>query len=727
MKDRLKELNRIFHPKVVAIVGDKRLNNNYMWLRSMSTFQGKLYSVNIDPNEAAGIEALGITHCKSLLDIPEEIDYVYVSVPREVIPRVLDDCIRKKVGGVALFTSGYHETNTDEGRRLAEQLTQVATQAGLNLIGPNCVGIFNPRLGVRNAPELYHGEGGPLGFISQSGRNLVDLAAYAGLHGVKVSKGVSYGNAYIFDSPDFLEFLLADEETRLIGMYIEGARDGRRLFEVLREGAGKKPILIWKGGLTPPGARATASHTGSLAESAAVWEAVLRQCGAIQAEGIEDLVDVSKLLMSASPLKGPRMGVISLNGGQCVAMADTFTRAGLEVPPLSEAASRRLAPFSGLIGASLKNPIDLGLPWYIPQTLGPLLEVLGEEEGIDGVAMELPTLVLQLADGLAPGFSQQLFDTILGFQKRFHKPFLVILPPSPAEQKEIEVRDLLMRQGISSFNSYFRCGRALKKVADYYGSRERKARREIESERNQERLPGKPLKILEQVGREGRRSLNEVEAKKVLAAAGIPVVPTRPARSEEEAAAIAREMGFPVVLKVLSPDVIHKSDIGGVRLGLKDEDEVTRGYREILAAVRAARPEARLEGVSVQPMARPGIEMVVGTFRDPQFGPVVMFGLGGVFIEILKDVAFRVAPLSSQDAEEMIREVRGFPLLEGYRGREPVDLSRLKEVLLRVSDLALANPTIREMDLNPLFGYRDEVVAVDARMILNSAQYSTEF
>ena len=719
MKDKLKELNRIFHPKVVAIVGDKQLNNNYMWLRSMSTLQGKLYSVNIDPNEAAGIEALGITNRKSLLDIPEEVDYVYVSVPREVIPRVLDDCIRKKVGGVALFTSGYHETNTDEGRQFAEQLTQSATQAGLNLIGPNCLGVFNPRLGIRNAPELYHGKGGPLGFISQSGRNLVDLAAYADLHGIGISKGVSYGNAYILDSHDFLEYLLADEDTRLIGMYLEGTRNGKRLFEVLREGAGKKPVLVWKGGLTPPGARATASHTGSLAESAAVWEALLWQCGAIQAEGIEDLVDTAKLLLSAPPLKGPRMGVISLNGGQCVAMADTFTRAGLDVPSLSDEATRRLAPFSGLIGASLKNPIDLGLPWYIPQTLALLLEVLGEEKVIDGVAMELPALLLKMADGVAPGFSQQLFETIIGFQERFHKPFLVILPPSPAEDQEIEVRNLLIQRGIASFNSYFRCGRALKKVADYYGLGERREQ-VIKISKRPGKTPEKPSEILHRIAQKGRKSLTEVEAKKVLKAAGIPVIPSHPAHSEEETASLSRKLGFPVALKVLSPDVIHKSELGGVRLNLHNEAEVVQGYWEILEAVRTAQPEACIEGVSIQPMARPGLELVVGIFRDPQFGPVLMFGLGGVFVEIMKDVAFRVAPISPRDAEEMVRAVRGFPLLEGYRGREPVDLSQLKEVLLQVSNLAVENPIIREMDLNPLFGYCDGVAAVDARIIIEA-------
>jgi acyl-CoA synthetase (NDP forming) len=254
--DKLKILDRIFNPKTVAVVGDKFLNNNYMWLQGVKTFRGKVYSVNIDPKEAIGIEALGIKNYPSILDIPEPVDYAFVSIPREVIPAFLRDCAKKKVGGVALFTSGYGETGSSEGQRFQEEMMELVPELGINLIGPNCLGVFNPKIGLRNASELYHSEGGPVGFISQSGRNFIDFAGLAYQHGIKISKGISYGNAYFYDSPDLLEYLVNDKETRIIGMYIEGIKDGRRLFNLLRETTSKKPIVVWKGGQTEAGARA---------------------------------------------------------------------------------------------------------------------------------------------------------------------------------------------------------------------------------------------------------------------------------------------------------------------------------------------------------------------------------------------------------------------------------------------------------------------------------------
>lgn len=468
MKEKIKILDRIFNPKTVAVVGDKFLNNNYMWLQGAKTFQGKVYSVNLDPNEAIGIETLGIKNYPSILDIPESIDYAFVSIPREVIPTFLKDCAKKKVGGVALFTSGYGEAGTTEGRRFQEDLIKLVPELGVNLIGPNCVGVFNPRIGLRNGPELYHAEGGPVGFISQSGRNLLDFAGLAYQHGIRISKGISYGNAYFYDSPDFLEYLVHDEETRIIGIYIEGIKDGRRLFNLLRETTSKKPILIWKGGQTEAGARATSSHTGSLAESSKVWQTVIRQTGAIEADGIEELVDITKLLLFLPTVRGTRIGVISMNGGQCVAMADIFTKAGLEVPLLSEKTYRKLSEGFKAVGASYKNPIDMGLPWYLFQALKPTLELLGRETHIDAIVIEIPALFIKMAQDIYPDFANLIYDTIFEFHKENSKPLLIMLPPSFQEEAEREVRKQFLQGNISTFNSYHRAAKALKKVADYY-------------------------------------------------------------------------------------------------------------------------------------------------------------------------------------------------------------------------------------------------------------------
>ena len=466
--DKLKILDRIFNPKTVAVVGDKLLNNNYMWLQGVKTFQGKVYSVNIDPKEAVGIEALGIKNYPSILDIPEPVDYAFVSIPREVIPTFLRDCAKKKVGGVALFTSGYGETGSPEGRRLQEELMKLVPELGVTLIGPNCVGVFNPKIGLGNGPELYHGTGGPVGFISQSGRNLLDFAGLAYQHGIKISKGISYGNAYFYDSPDFLEYLAKDEETRIIGIYIEGIKDGRRLFKLLQETTPKKPIVIWKGGQTEAGARATSSHTGSLAESSKVWQTVIRQSGAIEADGIEELVDITKLLLCLPQPRGYRIGIISMNGGQCVAMADTFSRVGLEVPLLTEKSYQQLSEIFKAVGSSYKNPIDIGLPWYLLQAFKPALEILGCEERIDTVVVEIPALFIKMAQDIYPDFANLIYGTIFDFEKTVGKPLLVMLPPSFHEEAEREVRERFLQGNIPTFSNYSRAAKALKKVVDYY-------------------------------------------------------------------------------------------------------------------------------------------------------------------------------------------------------------------------------------------------------------------
>jgi len=298
-------LTRLLNPRSVAVVGAKRAND-YRWLRCMSTFQGPVYSVNIDARETAGIEALGVRNYPRLLDIPGPVDYVIVSVPREATPVVLGDCIAKGVGGVTLFTSGFSETGTDKGRELERAITQMARETGLPLVGPNCMGVFNPKIGLRNFPELYAGESGPVGFLSQSGTHGYNFALMGFRNGINVSKLISYGNAVVLDSPDYLEYLRDDPDTAIIGMYLEGVRDGGRLFRLLQELTPRKPVVIWKGGQTAPGTRATASHTGALAESMAIWRAVMRQTGAIEADSLEDMMDTIAALLSVQPTTGDR-------------------------------------------------------------------------------------------------------------------------------------------------------------------------------------------------------------------------------------------------------------------------------------------------------------------------------------------------------------------------------------------------------------------------------------
>ena len=467
MKDIVNKLDRAFNPRSVAVVGDKR-EMDYMWLRSLAKFQGKVYSVQIDEKELAGIEALGVKNYYSLLDIPDAVDYVVVAVPRAVAPKIVRDCIEKKVGGVMLFTSGFAETGTEEGIRLQWEITELAREADLNLIGPNCVGIFNPKIGLCHAVDQYHGDGGPVGFISQSGTHATFFSLVGALNGVKVSKSVSYGNAVVLDCTDYLEYLAEDEETKIIGLYIEGVRKGRQFFCSLREIATRKPVLIWKGGETEEGKRATASHTASLAESPLVWDALIKQCGAIKVNSLDEMIDTIKALLYTRPTTGSRVGLAAMTGGQSVVITDTFAKEGLEVPLLSERSYQEFATFFDIIGSSYRNPLDISSNMRSLQTIIRCLDILDQDEWIDSVVLEINVGFLTRIMDFIPSFLDEMVEELTRYRARCNKAFIVILIPGPAEGMAMEVRQRLVERDIPSFPSFERGARALKKVVEYH-------------------------------------------------------------------------------------------------------------------------------------------------------------------------------------------------------------------------------------------------------------------
>jgi acyl-CoA synthetase (NDP forming) len=462
-----RDLDRVFNPRSVAVVGDKR-ENDYMWLRSLSTFTGKVYSVQIDPKELPGIQQLGVENYFSLLDIPQPIDYVIIAVPKSIAPRIVHDCIRKGVGGATLFTSGFAETSAEEGRELESVIAKMAREADFNLIGPNCMGVYNPKIGLRNDAKQCCGEGGPVGFIAQSGTIAIAFSLVGESNGIKVSKSVSYGNGVVLDSTDFLEYLAMDEETKIIGIYIEGVKEGRRFFRCLRETTKSKPVLILKGGEGEGGARAVASHTASLASPPIIWEALIQQCGAIGVENLDSMVDVVKALLYLKPPGGARVGLVAMSGGQSVVMTDAFTRVGLEVPLLSDSSYEYFHSFFNPIGGSYLNPLDIS--WNMPsiEHLVKILNILSRDENIDSVILELllPNLALRCEHD--PSYFDNLIEVLAKFKTTCPKSFLVILTPWQMEAEAMKARIKLIERGIPSFPSFERGAEALKKVEEYH-------------------------------------------------------------------------------------------------------------------------------------------------------------------------------------------------------------------------------------------------------------------
>ncbi len=462
MKVDFAKLDRAFNPRCVVVVGDKK-DSEFRWLQSQSNYKGKLYSVQISPTDIDGIETLGVKNYTSLLDIPEPIDLVIVAVPRAAAPKILADCIRKDVAAAHFFTSGFAETDTEEGIRLERLLTKMAEEANFHLIGPNCMGIFNPRIGICQGQGQYTSSTGRVGLISQSGNHATTFANEAHLHGLDLCKSVSFGNGIVLNATDYLEYFSHDPEIKVIGMYLEGVKDGRRFLKVLREVAAQKPVVIWKGGRTEEGARAIASHTGSLAMSQTIWDAAVKQCGAIKVTKMEELIDTLKALLYLSPVRGNRMAMTGGSGGQSVAIADVFAEAGLKVPLLTQESYNELATFFILIGGGYRNPVDTGNANR--RQMRRILGILERDTNIDNLVLLLTTRRGN------PGQLQTHIDSLVDIRKKTMKPVMAILAsffsPEHVQQAE-DIMHKLQDGGIPTFIGLERGARAMKNALDYY-------------------------------------------------------------------------------------------------------------------------------------------------------------------------------------------------------------------------------------------------------------------
>jgi len=469
VSDIVSRLERVLNPRSVAVVGDKRAMG-YFWLRNMSTFKGKLYSVQIDPNEIPGILELGVSNYAGLLDIPDEIDYVVCAVPRPVAPRIVADCVAKKVGGVSLFTSGFAETGEEEGIRLQEQTASTAREGGLILIGPNCMGIYNRRLGVRQAMDQPSGDEGDVGFIAHSGTHAINFSLLGAAHGVKISKSVSAGNCAVVTPADYLEYMAQDAETKVIGMYLEGMQEGRRFFDILKRTTPLKPVVVWKGGAFEGGRRAMFSHTGALATSSTAWQALTKQCGVISVDSLDEMVDVMKALLFAKPATGRRMGLVALTGGQSVVITDAFERAGLDVPLLSDRSYAELSTFFDVIGGSYRNPLDAGGTLgfgAVPENLARMLRVLDADERIDAVAVEVSPRMMSRRMPGAQSPVDWLPDMLAAHKERSTKPLFAILHPMDLEAFAAQERQKYVERGIPTFSGFDQVARAFAKVVEY--------------------------------------------------------------------------------------------------------------------------------------------------------------------------------------------------------------------------------------------------------------------
>jgi acyl-CoA synthetase (NDP forming) len=685
------DFERFFNPRAVAIIGASQdfITISGQPLKHLQShgYRGKLYPVNPRYQEVAGIKCY-----PSLADVPETPDLVLILVNASRVVDILRQCGVKGVPYVIIFSSGFSEIGGG-GIDLQQQLAQIAREYDIGVIGPNCQGMINI------ADNVYAGFGsvfssdyepGPVSMVSQSGGfgfSVMNLSSKDG--GLAFRQMVTTGNEIGVSTLDFIEYFIRDPKTRIIAGYVEGLKDAGRLIDVGQKAmAAGKPILMWKVGNTEQGQRAAASHTANLGGAMVLYRAAFKQEGIIQVDDIQDVVDYGRAFLSGRLPRGNRLAIITISGGAGILMTDECVAGGMQLAELAPETLDKLREFIPSFG-SLLNPVDVTAAIFDDLTLiNRTLQTIIDDPGVDCVAMINASLQGDLATTIA--------GEIVNVAKKTEKP--VFLAWSARDVLAREAYALLDEARIPHYKSPVRCGRAMAALSWYA-----EAKRRNEAQRNE-----RPLVIDRPKARQalsGRtEDIAEHEAKRILAEYGIPVTHELLATTSEEAVAFAKRIGYPVAIKIQSPDISHKTEAKAVRLDIAGEPELEAAYDEVLANARAYRRDARIEGVMVQQMVKGGTEAILGVTNDPLFGPAVMFGLGGIFAEVLKDVSFRLAPVTISVAREMIAEIKGYPLLAGARGKPPADVDALADAIVKLSALAVdLKEHLAEMDINPLF------------------------
>ncbi len=709
-------LDRIFNAESVAIIGASRneTKRGYQAIRTLldEKYEGKIYPVN--PKEKS---ILGFKCYKSVTDIDEPIDVALVATPAKTLPSVLADCGKKGVKGAVVLAGGFGEIGSD-GRKLEDEMVAAAKKHNIRLVGPNTSGMLNLKdnlnlVGLKDAPR------GDIALLTQSGNMALTLITEAK---IKSRKGFSYyvgvGNEADIKFHEYLEFFRQDPDTRAILMYVEGMRNGREFLQQAQKTTLEKPIILLKSGRSATGKRSAGSHTGALAGISEVAKGAFQRAGIVVIENSDELFPAAETLSSLPPIKNNKVAILADGGGHATIAADILTDLGIELPELSEKTQHRLKEILP-DAASVPNPVDVaGGTDTDPSVFADCAEIILKDPNVGGL------LIVGLFGGYGIRFAESLAlmeeDAAHRMGKLVKKGRKPIVLHSLYNSEKPHALDLLRYYNIPVYDSLdisAKCMAVLAEYGSYLASYHAKSSFKLNWT-----AKAKPAgnDIINKALRERRQALLEHEGKKLFEIHGAPVPQDCLVESEDEAVKCAIDLGTDVALKIVSPDILHKSDAGGVCLKLSTEKDIRYAYREIVKKSKKYNAKADIKGVLVSPMADEGVEIIIGTKIDDQFGPVIMYGLGGIMVEILKDVAFRVLPISPTDARKMIAETKSYPILDGARGTPPLDTKALQRLLVLCSDIVEAYPQIQEMDLNPVIVHQKGVSVVDARIILKT-------
>ncbi len=699
------ELREQFQPASVAVVGASnrpgKVGTSLFRNLIEAGFRGVAYPVNPSWKSVSGVRCYG-----RVADLPEAPELGVIIVPAPMVADVVDELGAVGTKGLIVITSGFREVG-DAGAALEAEVVRRAAKYRMSLVGPNCFGVFNtdPEVSLNATFSESLPPRGNIAFVSQSGALGAGILQYGITERIGFSRFVSVGNRAGVDENDLLRALGRDEKTQVILLYVESLADGRKFLETAREVTEQKPVLVIKSGRTAAGERAARSHTGSLAQSGRdqLYDALFAQSGVLRADTLGDLFRTAKIFSTGLAVDGPRLVILTNSGGPGIVAADAAIRNGLELPPLPPALQQELVRRLPSI-AAVSNPLDMTAD-VPPQAYQDTLDALiGAPEVHAALVIATPTGTMS---------SDAIAEAILRVKAKSTKPIVACLFGLNDLSREVQ---FLEQNGVPAFTFPEEAVQGLGSLARYHAwrTRPRAAVRTFPVDRDAVRA------ALDWATRSGTSVLPEYAARSLLSAYGIQFPQVARATTVEEAAHAAEEIGFPVVMKVASPDISHKTDVGGVAVGLRDADQVRAAWSRMQESVRAAAPTARIEGFEVEAQVSGGKEVLVGVQRDPGFGPIVVFGMGGIYVEVLRDVTFRLAPVRPLSAQHMVESVKAFPLLKGVRGEAPSDLPALQEAIERVSQLAVELPQVSELDLNPLIvrPAGKGVVAVDARVVL---------
>lgn len=694
-------LEAFFKPMSVAVIGasPERGKVGHEIVRNIinSGFKGNVFPIN--PNSTS---VLGLKCYPKVLDVAEDIDLGVIAVPARIVPSVVEDSGKKGLKGLIVISAGFKETG-GEGAKLEREITEVCRRYDVRLLGPNCLGVIDTHSPLNASFAANMPLRGNIAFVSQSGALGTAMLDWTLQQRIGLSKFVSLGNKADVDETEIMLSLAEDDNTKVILLYIEGVNKGDKFIEAGRKVTRRKPVIVLKAGITAAGAKAVASHTGSMAGSDLAFSLAFKKAGVMRVNAAGELFDVAKAFSTQSIPKGHNVAIVTNAGGPGILAMDACDEYGLKTAPISsemvEKLRGKLPPASGFF-----NPIDILGDADAGRYRFALETVLVSEDVHNVLVILTPQAMTE------PDLTAKTLKEVKGmFQD---KPMVTSFIGGDAVYNATE---LLEEAEIPNYDFPERAIKSLAALANYKGQR---GGSPIENVQRFEADTETVASIFKEVINNGRLVLAASEANEVAKAYGVPASSIKLARTADEAAVIAESIGYPVVMKIESPNILHKTDIGGVKMNLLSADEVKTSFYELIGRAYTFYPSARVLGVNVQKMIPSGREMIVGMTRDVTFGPLIMFGLGGVYVNFLKDVSFRLTPLTKEEALEMVRETKAYTLLRGIRGEAASDIDSVVNTLLRASQLVMDFPEINEMDINPLFVYEKGCIAIDVKITI---------